>query len=214
MHRGQQSMKPHLLMVLLLLGLSACHMAKPAGESSTSAPTAASPEAVTTLLHGAYDNRDQVQRSQAGATAEHPATPQFAIKIEPTAQADWSLWHMHLATDADTAIDATWAMHAQLEADKSMSLIPYNRRNASVPTAAAAFDTEQWFSLEACALRGTFAASHINASADGMPCVVIATGIGAQRVLLPVMIEHDGEKLQVHLIYLGADLSLDARRVL
>jgi len=171
---------------------------------------------IVALLQGRYDNLAQVEKAQATATPDNPAPPHLSVVIEPTRSPDYQLWRMHLEAGGDESPrEAVWAMQISRELDGSTALVPYNLRSSAPAdaTTPAAFDVGHWFSLEACALRGEFTQTRIDASADGMPCVVVATGIGQRRTLLPVAIVRSGSSLQVHLIYQGTDVLFDARHV-
>jgi hypothetical protein len=171
---------------------------------------------IAALLQGHYDNREQTEKSQSTASAENPATPRLAVIIDSTQSPDWQLWRMHLDAGPDESpIDAVWAMQISHELDGSTALIPWNLRSSAPATAtdATAFDVEHWFSLEACALRGEFGKTHVSGAADGMPCVVVATGIGSRRTLLPVVIDRHADSLELHLIYHGLDVRFDERRL-
>lgn len=200
-------MKPGALIFPVLLLLAGAQSAF-GGDKAIAAPAN-----TAELLQGRFDNREQVTRAPAKVGAENPPLPHVVVAIEPTQQAGWSLWRMHLEADAENSLDATWAMQTRVESDGSKALIPYYQLKPTAPPAADAFDSQTWLSLEACALRGDFGKSRIRASADGMPCVVVATGVGPRRILLPVAIEREGDWLRFHLIYLGTDTRVDARRV-
>jgi hypothetical protein len=197
-----------LTILCLLFALTGCHSA-PRNESTAGLDRTAD---ARMLLQGQFDNREQVVQAQAAATTENPAPPHVVVTIEPTSQVDWSLWRVRMDVDAQTSLDATWAMRTQTETDASTALIPYYLLKPATAPVAQTFDPQAWLSLEACALRGEFTRSRIQLGADGMPCVVVATGIGPRRALLPVAIEREGEWLHVHLYYRGTDLRVDARR--
>lgn len=200
-------MKPGALIfpfLLLLMGAQSAYGSDKSAGAAANAPV---------LLQGRFDNREQVTQAAAKAGAENSPMPHVVVVIEPTQQAGWSLWRMHLEADAENSLDATWAMQTRIEGDGSKALIPYYQLKPPAPPAADAFDAQTWLSLEACALRGEFGKSRIRAGADGMPCVVVATGVGPRRILLPVAIEREGDWLRFHLIYLGIDTRVDARRV-
>jgi hypothetical protein len=204
-----------LLLPMLILVAAAASLAQAAPK--TPAKSNVSMADVSTLLQGKFDNREQVQKAaaaKAGAAPEdHPALPHVIVQIEVTPKPEWSLWHVHLDADPDISIDTTWAVQTHTEGDGSLSLIPhYLLKPPAAPPAAQGFDPQAWLSLEGCALRGEFGKARIQAAADGMPCMVVATGIGSQRALLPVAIERQGESLHLDFIYRGADTQIDARK--
>jgi hypothetical protein len=163
--------------------------------------------------------------AQGKASGLTPAPQHVTITIEPTQQADWALWRVHMDVDpavaqsagSDTSLDAAWAMNVSRGADeKSLQLIPYTL-DPSVNAAtvkASAFDKTQWFSLEACALRGDFAKLRIVAQASGDEmCVAETMGLGGKRAFLPTWIKRDGDWLHVQLIYFGKPWHVEARRL-
>jgi hypothetical protein len=205
--------------MLILLVLAARQTAQ-GKEQDASAISIAS---VGALLAGRYDNSAQV--AQGKETGESPAPQHVTITIEPTQQADWELWRVHMDVDptvaqsagSDTSLDAAWAMNVSRGADdKSLQLIPYTL-DLSVNAAtvkASAFDKTQWFSLEACALRGDFAKLRIVAQASGDEmCVAATMNLGGKRAFLPTWIKRDDDWLHVQLIYFGKPWQVDARRV-
>jgi|SRR5579863_6621225 len=203
--------------VSVLVLLAACQMAE-CKEQSAAAVSIAS---VDTLLAGRYDNSAQVTDGKSG---KPPAPQHVIITIEPTQHADWELWRVHMEVDpavaqlagSDTSLDAVWAMNIAHRADSaSLEIIPYTL-NPSVDAAtvkASAFDRAQWFSLEACMLRGDFTRSSIvtQAPADEM-CVAETMGLGGKRAFLPSWIKRDGDWLDVQLIYFGKPWRVHARR--
>ena len=174
---------PKMPMILILIVLATCQTAQCKEQDAAAVSTAS----VGALLAGRYDNSAQVAQAQGTATAENPAPPHVAVTIEPTQQADWALWRVHMDVDADTALDAVWAMNTSRRAfDKSLALIPYTL-HPSVSSAtlnASAFDESQWLSLEACALRGDFGKSRITAHSEGEPCAAAGIGIGGNVFLV------------------------------
>lgn len=163
--------------------------------------------------------------AQGKTTGETPAPQHVTITIEPTQQADWELWRVHMDVDpavaqsagSDTSLDAVWAMNLARGADdKSIELVPYTL-NPSVTAAtvkASAFDKTQWLSLEACALRGDFAKSPIVAQVPpNEMCVAETMGLGGKRAFLPTWIKHDGAWLHVQLVYFGKPWRVEARRL-
>lgn len=173
------------------------------------------------LLAGRYDNSAQVAQDKA----QHPPPQHVTITIEPTPQADWELWRVHMDVDpevaesagSDTSLDAVWAMNVSRKPeDKSLQLIPYTV-GPSVDIAtlhASAFDKAQWLPLEACTLRGEFRASRlaIQVPPDEM-CVAVTMGLGGKRAFLPNSVEREGDWLHVQLMYFGRPWRVDARRV-
>lgn len=203
---------PKISMLLILVVLATCQTAQCKEQEAAGVSTAS----VGALLAGRYDNSAQVAQAQGKATAENPAPPHVTVAIEPTQQADWALWRVHMDVDADTALDAVWAMHTSRRAfDKSLALIPYTLRpSVKIATLnAAAFDETQWLSLEACSLRGDFGKSRIVAHSEGEPCAAAGMGIGGKRAFLPASIERAGDWLHVQLIFRGTPLRVDARRL-
>jgi hypothetical protein len=173
------------------------------------------------LLAGRYDNSAQVARDEA----QNPPPQHVTVTIEPTPQADWELWRVHMDVDpevaasagSDTSLDAVWAMNiARKPEDNSLQLIPYTL-SPSVDIAtlsAAAFDKTQWLPLEACTLRGEFHPSHIvvQVPPDEM-CVAVTMGLGGKRAFLPSSVEREKDWLHVQLMYFGRPWQVDARRV-
>ncbi|HEY8011523.1 MAG TPA: hypothetical protein VIE67_11065 [Rudaea sp.] len=199
-------------MMLIMVVLATCPTAQCKEQNGAGISTAA----IGALLAGRYDNSAQVAQAQGKATAENPAPPHVTVAIEPTQQPDWALWRVHMDVDADTALDAVWAMNTSRRAfDKSLALIPYTLRPSvnAATVSAAAFDETQWLSLEACALRGDFGKSRINAHSEGEPCAAAGMGIGGKRAFLPASIEREGDRLRVQLILRGTPLRVDARRL-
>ena len=161
------------------------------------------------LLPGTFDNAAQVAKAPPGA--EQPF-PHVTIKIEPTPQKDFSLWHVRIQTDPESTFEQTWAMQTRIEYDGSGALIPYYQSHQdSVPTAAL-FDVKGWLSLEACALRGTFAPTRLQGFAEGEPCVAVSMNVGARRALLPVSFERGGDWLHVDMNLRGVRTRIDARK--
>jgi hypothetical protein len=172
---------------------------------------AAVPVAVAAAaLQGRFDNREQVAKAPGGA--EH-ALPHVTVTIEPTAQNDFSLWHVHIETDAESQFDQTWAMQTRIEHDGSGALIPYYQLKQEASPDAATFDEHGWLSLEACALRGTLTATRIEAISEGEPCVAVSMNIGARRALLPVGIVWRGDLLQVDFNLRGQRTRIEAKRL-
>jgi hypothetical protein len=195
----------------------------PTAQGKEQVAAAVSIASVNALLAGRYDNSAQV--AQGKATGSSPAPQHVTITIEPTQQADWELWHVHMDVDAAVAqsagseisLDAVWAMNlARGTDDKSLELIPFTL-NPSVDAAtvkASAFDKTQWLSLEACALRGNFAKSPLVAQVPpNEMCVAETMGLGGKRAFLPTWIKRDGDGLQVQLIYFGKPWRVEARRL-
>ncbi|HKE49077.1 MAG TPA: hypothetical protein VKB52_13515 [Rhodanobacteraceae bacterium] len=182
-----------IAIVLAALALAACQSASV--RKPKSSPAAAQ------ALAGTYDNHEQVWRAREAAQGA-AVPPHIVVSIEPTSQAEWSLWHVHL--DAAQPLDATWAMR---KADAS-TWIPHRATAAPAP----AFDAQQWTALDACALRA--AGTHF--AADLAACTAIAPGIGAEAALLPLDVETEGEWLHARLYAdqaRGAEAREDARLV-
>lgn len=158
---------------------------------------------------GRYENRDQAAASPRDADS---AVPQVTLTIEPTPQADFTLWHVHLQTDPDSVYEQTWAMQSRTEHDGSTSLIPYFQFKQTATPAAATFNVHEWLSLEACALRGEFGKTRIRAMAEGEPCVAASMNVGARRALIPVGIVRDGARLQLDFNLRGKRTRIDLRR--
>lgn len=197
-------MRSNLLIVPALLWFAACMAAQPHADANDV------PANASALLQGRFDNHDQA--GKASSDPEH-SIPHVAVTIEPTAQADWSLWHVHLETDAQTSFDQTWAMQTRTEYDGSGALIPYYQLQQTQAPAAATFDPHGWLSLEACALRGQFKKNRIEGVAEGEPCVAVSMSVGARRALLPVGIVREGESLHVDLNLRGVRTRIDAKRL-
>lgn len=208
-----------LPLMLLWVVLTVCQTA----QSKESDTAAASITSVGALLAGRYDNSAQV--AQGKATGATPAPQHVTITIEPTQQADWELWRVHMDVDpavaqsagSDTSLDAVWAMNLSRGTDgRSLELIPYTL-NPSVDAAtvkATAFEKTQWLSLEACALRGDFTKSPIVAQVPpNEMCVAETMGLGGKRAFFPTWIKHDGDWMHVQLIYFGKPWHVEARRL-
>jgi hypothetical protein len=208
-----------LPMILTWIALTVC----PTAQGKEQAAAAVSISSVNTLLAGRYDNSAQV--AQGKTTGATPAPQHVTITIEPTQQADWELWRVHMDVDpamaqsagSDTSLDAVWAMNLARETDgKSLELIPFTL-NPSVDAAtvgASTFDKAQWLLLEACALRGDFAKSPLVAQVPpNEMCVAETMGLGGKRAFLPTWIRREGDGLQVQLIYFGKPWRVEARRV-
>jgi hypothetical protein len=195
-------MRSKVLIAFALLYLANAHAAPPTPNATDLTAS------VETLLQGRYDNREQV--AKAPTDAEH-AIPHVTFVIERTPKQDFSLWHVHVATDAETSYDQTWAMQAKVEHDGSIALVPYYQfKQTSVPTASA-FDPKDWLSLEACALRGKFEKAHIEGMSEGEPCVAVSMSVGARRALMPVGVVREGEWLRVDLNLRGVRTRIDAK---
>ena len=180
-----------------------------------SAATGAPPDAAAmqakaqALLVGTFDNAAQVAKAPSGA--EQPI-PHVTVKIEPTPQKDFSLWHVRIQTDAESTFEQTWAMQTRIEHDGSGALIPYYQLHQDSVPSAAAFDGQGWLSLEACALRGNFTPTRLQGMAEGEPCVAVSMSVGARRALLPVGLVRDGEWLHLDMNLRGVRTRIDARQ--
>ena len=195
-------MRSSLLLVCVLLVSPALGAAgQPSGAGAVSANIE--------TLQGRFDNREQISKAPAGS---ENAIPHVILTIEPTPQKDWSLWHVHLETDADTSFDQTWAMEVRTEHDGSGALIPYYQFKQASDPVASAFTEDGWLSLEACALRGDFTQARIEAMSEGEPCVAVSMSVGARRALLPVGFVRDGETLHLDLNLRGVRTRIDAVR--
>ena len=161
------------------------------------------------LLLGTFDNAAQLAKAQPGA--EQPV-PHVTLKIVSTPQTDFSLWHVRIQTDPDSTFEQTWAMQTRIEHDGSGALIPYYQLHQDSVPVAAAFDAQGWLSLEACALRGTFAPTRLQGFAEGEPCVAVSMSVGARRALLPVGFAREGEWLHVDMNLRGVRTRIDARK--
>lgn len=193
-------------LLLVALALAACHDVRRADSASRRAAPAAAPSL------GVFDNHEQVWRAHEAATGAMP--PHVVIQVEPTAQADWTIWHVRL--DTSPGMEAVWAMRSVVQGDGSLALTPF-RALAAAPAPAASFDAQQWTPLEGCVLRGSGGANApLSVNADTAACTAIAPGIGATAALLPLGIEREGEWLHVRLYAdqaRGADAREDAREV-
>ena len=192
--------------LLIVLALSACHDVRRADSTPHHAAGAA------TSWQGVFDNHEQVWRARESAAGATP--PHVVVEIEPTSQADWTIWHVRL--EANPAIESTWALRSVTQAGGTLALTPYHAL-ATTPAPATAFDAQQWTALDACTLRGTGGANApLNVNADTAACAAIAPGIGAGAALLPLGIEREGEWLHIRLYAdqaRGADAREDAREV-
>ena len=165
---------------------------------------AAAPADANALLQGKFDNIEQ--------TKSDASVPHVVITIAPAANPEWTLWAVHVETDAATSFDQTWAMQLRKEYDGSYALIPYYQLKQETPPSAASFDESGWLSLEACALRGPSAKGKFEGVAEGEPCVAVSMSVGARRALLPVEYVREGDRLRVDLNLRGARTRIDARR--
>ncbi|MEP7042310.1 MAG: hypothetical protein ABI843_04575 [Dokdonella sp.] len=179
-----------------LLALSACqslqHVASP---RTANGPARAASPASGPLFEGIFDNHEQVWSVSEKAASGAP--PHVVLTIEPTPQADWSIWRVHL--DAAASVDAVWAMQRVGAGDAAAFLLPHRAMDASAMANAGAFDPKQWIALNACALRGTITPLALHVAADIAACTTLAPGLGAQTALLPVAIEREGEWLHARL---------------
>ena len=161
------------------------------------------------LLLGTFDNAAQVASEPAGK--ELPV-PHVTIKVEPTPQKDFSLWHVRIQTDPESTYEQTWAMQTKIEHDGSGALIPYYQLHQDSPPAAATFDGQGWLSLEACALRGKFTPASLQGFAEGEPCVAVSMSVGARRALLPVSFSREGEWLHADMNLRSVRTRIDAKQ--
>ncbi|HEY0230942.1 MAG TPA: hypothetical protein VGC55_06805 [Dokdonella sp.] len=163
------------------------------------------------LFEGVFDNHEQVWLARESAGSAAP--PHVVVTIEPTAQADWSIWRIHL--DAAVPLDAVWAMQ-RIGAGETASLLPHRAMDASIAANAAAFDARLWVPLDACALHGTLTSLGAHVAADVAACTTLAPGLGAQTALLPIALEREGEWLHARLYAdqaRGADARAQLRQV-
>jgi hypothetical protein len=163
----------------------------------------ATPIDANALLAGRFDN---VAQTKADANVPH-----VVVTIDPAGK-EWTLWAVHVETDATTSYDQTWAMQLRKEYDGSYALIPYYQLKQDAPPSASSFDPAGWLSLEACALRGPAAAGRLEGVAEGEPCVAVSMSVGARRALLPVGYAREGDRLEVDLNLRGVRTHIDARR--
>lgn len=194
-------MKRIALFLFLTLPLAACQ------STGSTRPSAATPVAAQMSLAGQFDNHEQVWSTRENAAAV--ASPHVIITVEPTPQADWSLWRIRL--DATPALEAVWAMHRTNDG----TLVPH-RALLTNPESGSGFDARQWTPLDACSLRGVVAANGIRVAADSSACAAVVPGIGPAAALLPLAIERDGEWLRLRLYAdqaRGAEARTDARQV-
>jgi len=164
-----------------------------------------------TSFEGVFDNHEQVWRIRAAAG--NAAPPHVVVTIEPTAQADWSIWRIHL--DAAAPLDAVWAMQRSGTGENA-SLMPHRALDASVAVNAASFDARQWVPLDACVLRGTMTVAGAHVAAAVAACTTLAPGLGAQTALLPIALEREGEWLHTRLFAdqaRGTDARVELRQV-
>jgi hypothetical protein len=115
--------------------------------------------------------------------------------------------------DSETSLETSWTMQLSSQSDGSTILIPYFLYNPATPPTLQTFDPQPWLSLEACALGGEFDRARIRLASDGIPCIVVITGLGPKRALLPIAVEREGEWLRVYLYQGSTPLRVDARRV-
>lgn len=195
-------MRSRVLIVPLLLFASAV-AAQPQADGAALA------DAVNKLLQGRFDNREQVAHTQPDAAR---SIPHVSVAIEPASEKDFTLWRVHVEIDPQSIFEQTWAMQTRIEHDGSGALIPYYQLKQESSPDAASFDPHGWLSLEACALRGTFAAGHVEAIAEGEPCVAVSMNVGARRALLPVAVTRGGNSLHLYLNLHGVRTHIDARQ--
>jgi hypothetical protein len=204
--------------MLLLAGPTAC----PSASSKEPEASDAAAAAISASLAGRYDNSAQVE--QGKTSGQTPPPQHVTVTIESTPQADWQIWRVHMDVDpevaklagSDTSLDAVWAMNLSRSAPHRMlQLIPYTLTPSVDLTSvkASEFDPKQWLSLDACALGGHFAASHIVAQAPAVElCVAATMGLGGKRAFLPTSVEREGQWLHVQLMYFGKPWRVDAQR--
>jgi hypothetical protein len=159
------------------------------------------------MFVGRYDNKVQSNRSPA----DHHV-PRVAIDIQGTPQPHWTLWAVHVETDAVTSYDQTWAMHSET-LNGVGALVPYYQLKQETPPSAAAFDPTAWLSLEACAMRGKSGSKQMQGFSEGEPCVAVSMNVGARRALLPVAFEFDRNALHIDLNLHGERTAIVADRL-
>jgi hypothetical protein len=159
----------------------------------------------SSLLRGHFQNGAQ-------AKASNGAVPEVTVDIDPAPQAGWTLWHVHIRTDPESTFDQTWAMQFRREHDGSGALIPYYQLKQDATPKAAAFDPNQWLSLEACALRGAMSGERAEGISEGEPCVAVSMNVGARRALLPVGFTLDATSLHLDMNLRGVRTPIDAKR--
>lgn len=193
-----------LLVFSALSCFSFSHAAPPKADTSAALANA------EMLLRGRFDNREQVDKDphDNGQALAH-----VTVAIEPAPQKNWSLWHVHVQTDAESSFDQTWAMQARVEYDGSGSLVPNYQLHQTAGPAAATFDPQGWLSLEACALRGKFEKDKLTGISEGEPCVAVSMSVGARRALLPVGFTREGEWLHLDMNLRNVRTRIDAKRV-
>jgi hypothetical protein len=191
-----------------LLFVVSLALASTAGHAATQSDAGSAPTGVQ-RLQGRFDNHEQVSKQPGGA--ENPI-PHVVVTIDATPQKNFSLWHVHIETDATTAFDQTWAMESRVEHDGSGALIPYYQFKQTADPVASAFTTDGWLSLEACALRGDFTRARIEAMSEGEPCVAVSMNVGARRALLPVGLISEGDTLHIDFNLRGVRTRIDAVR--
>lgn len=180
-------MNRFVLSLPLLLALTACQ-----NMANTAAIRPAANAQARSSLSGEYDNNEQVWSARASSL---PAPPHLVVRIEPTPQEDWSMWHVYL--DVTPMLQAQWAMR-RVDTGNGVALIPHRALNAS-PAVGKAFDRREWAPLGDCALRGGAMAGGIRLATDVNACTLLAPGVGAQASLLPIAVEEEGEWLRVRL---------------
>ncbi|MGH8174590.1 MAG: hypothetical protein ACREPX_15730 [Rhodanobacteraceae bacterium] len=190
------------LWFVIFLPLAGARAAAPQNEAALTA--------IDALLQGRYDNSTQLAKAANGA---EPAIPAVSVVIEPAPQKHWTLWHVHIATDAQTSFDQTWAMETRFEYNGSGALVPYYQFKQDVAPTVATFKTGDWLSLEACALRGAFSATRVEGMSEGEPCVAVSMNVGARRALLPVGIEREGHALLLDMNLRSVRTRIEMKRV-
>ena len=146
---------------------------------------AAAPPPTAGIEAGTYDNHEQLWLAHEQGTA---APPHLSLDIQPTPQAEWTLWHVHV--DAQPPLDAVWAMRA---AGPGGRLLPH----APIAGLAAPFDVRAWAPLPACELREAHPGNAL--AADVAACAASIATLGAQGALLPTAVEPGSEGLRLRL---------------
>ncbi len=141
-------------------------------------------------LRGEFDNHEQVFQAQPASLARVSVTSSTLDRDE------WLLWRVRL--QAATTLEATWVLRTETDAVGNRVLTPHRPLVAGAALDKA-FDAKQWLALDACALRAVAGSSGLNVSADPARCASVAPGLGVEAALLPLSIEHSGERLRVRL---------------
>jgi hypothetical protein len=156
---------------------------------------------------GEYSNHEQVVQALPAVL------PRVHITVTPLSKSGWYVWQLTLAGNPEVA--ATWVMRSARSGNGDVVMTPF-RAVSAAPGMGKNFDIDQWVALDACALQGVATPKGMSARADAIACSTLAPGIGASAALLPLDIEHDGDRLGVRLYAdqaRGPEARVDARRV-